>query len=226
MSLPTGSHPTLIAALLPPREGGRTLRLVVLAVLGSAFVAVCAQIQVPLQPVPITGQTFGVLIVGMTFGWRLGAATLLLYLAEGAVGIPVFAQLSAGPAVIAGPTGGYIVGFVLAAGLVGYLAERGWDRNFWLTALAMLIGNIAIYLPGVPWLAVWYAGSGAEFIGASGAETPLGAAIATGVMPFLLGDALKLALAARLMPFAWRLKARLGRAPLGRPGGKGSPPSA
>ncbi len=191
---------TLIGALWPTTKGLASPRTLVLALIGSAFVAVSAQIYVPLWPVPITGQTFAVLIVGMAFGWRLGAVTLLLYLAEGAAGIPVFAKLSAGPAVIVGPTGGYIVGFVLAAAVVGYLAQRGWDRNVGLTALAMLIGNIAIYLPGLPWLAVYLAGIGTE--------NPVGAAIAGGLVPFLPGDALKLALAACLLPLVWRLIGR------------------
>ncbi len=194
---------TLIGALWPTTKGLASPRTLVLALVGSAFVAVSAQVQVsllPFSPVPITGQTFAVLIVGMAFGWRLGAVTLLLYLAEGAAGIPVFAKLSAGPAVIVGPTGGYIVGFVLAAAVVGYLAQRGWDRNVGLTALAMLIGNIAIYLPGLPWLAVYLAGIGTE--------NPVGAAIAGGLVPFLPGDALKLALAACLLPLVWRLIGR------------------
>ncbi len=191
---------TLIGALWPTTKGLASPRTLVLALVGSAFVAVSAQIYVPLWPVPITGQTFAVLIVGMAFGWRLGAVTLLLYLAEGAAGIPVFAKLSAGPVVIVGPTGGYILGFVLAAAVVGYLAQRGWDRNVGLTALAMLIGNIAIYLPGLPWLAVYLAGIGTE--------NPVGAAIAGGLVPFLPGDALKLALAACLLPLVWRLIGR------------------
>lgn len=202
---------TLIGLLWPTTKGFASPRTVVVALLGSAFVALSAQVQVsllPFSPVPVTGQTFAVLIVGMAFGWRLGAVTLLLYMAEGAAGIPVFAGLSAGPAVIVGPTGGYIVGFVLAAAVVGYLAQRGWDRNVWLTALAMLAGNVAIYLPGVPWLAAFYAGPGMEYIAATGAETPFGAALAAGVAPFLVGDGLKLALAACVLPLAWKLAGR------------------
>ena len=201
----------LVGALWPSTKGIVSLRTVILALLGSAFVALSAQAQVsllPFSPVPITGQTFAVLIVGMAFGWRLGAVTLLLYMAEGAAGIPVFANLSAGPAVIVGPTGGYIVGFAAAAAVVGYLAQRGWDRNVGLTALAMLIGNVAIYLPGVAWLAAFYAGPGMEYIAATGAETPFGAATAAGVAPFLVGDALKLVLAACVLPLAWKLVGR------------------
>ncbi len=208
MSSLAATQTTLIGTLWPTTKGFISLRTVILALLGSAFVAVSAQIYVPLEPVPITGQTFAVLVVGMAFGWRLGAATLLLYMAEGAVYIPVFAKLSAGPAVIVGPTGGYIVGFVVAAAVVGYLAQRGWDRNVGLTALAMLIGNLAIYLPGVPWLAAFYAGPGMEYIAATGAETAFGAALAAGAAPFLVGDALKLALAACVLPLAWKLVGR------------------
>ncbi len=194
----TATRGTLAAALWPAAGDGaesrRVLRSFVLAICGSLFVAVAAQVQVPLKPVPVTGQTFAVLVVGMVFGMRLGAATLMLYLAEGAVGLPVFAGLSGGPAVLAGPTGGYIVGFVLAAGLVGYLAERGWDRNVWLTALAMLLGNIAIYLPGLLWLGT-----------VVGWDKPV---LEWGLTPFLIGDALKLALAAALLPAAWKLLRR------------------
>ncbi len=204
MSSLAATQATLIGTLWPTTKGFISLRTVILALLGSSFVAVSAQIYVPLLPVPITGQTFAVLVVGMAFGWRLGAATLLLYMAEGAIGIPVFAKLSGGLGVIAGATGGYIVGFVVAAAAVGYLAQRGWDRNVGLTALAMLIGNIAIYLPGLPWLAVYLAGIGIE--------NPVGAAIAGGLEPFLVGDALKLALAACVLPLAWKLVGRPRRA--------------
>ncbi len=179
------------------------LRNAVLAFAGSLFVAVCAQIQVPLWPVPITMQTFAVLTVGLAFGWRLGGASLLLYMAEGAAGLPVFAGLSGGPAVLMGPTGGYILGFVLAAALTGWLAERGWDRKVWTTAAAMFLGNVVLYVPGIVWLAVFYMGGGAA--------EPWSKAIATGLVPFLLGDGLKLALAAAAMPLAWRFVSGLKR---------------
>lgn len=135
------THPTLIGTLWPARTA-QLLRWIVLMVAGSLFVAICAQIQVPLQPVPITMQTFAALVVGMAYGARLGAATLLLYLIEGAIGLPVFAAFNSGLLNLA--SGGYIIGFVLAAGVVGWLAQRGWDRNTPTTALAMLIGNIVI----------------------------------------------------------------------------------
>lgn len=199
---------TLASALWPVDSTRSWLRSGVLAVTGSLLVAVCAQIQVPLWPVPITGQTFAVLIVGMAYGWRLGGATLVLYAAEGAAGLPVFAKFSGGLAVLAGPTGGYIFGFVLAAALVGYLAERGWDRSVVTTGLAMLAGNVVIYVPGLAWLALFYAGPGAEYMAATGAESALGAAIAAGALPFLLGDFLKLLLAAAIFPLVWRRVSR------------------
>jgi biotin transport system substrate-specific component len=206
----TSAHlqPTLATAIWPDNASPATTRAarnVVLAVFGSLFVAICAQVQVPLWPVPVTGQTFAVLVVGMAFGWRLGGATLLLYLVQGFIGLPVFAKFAAGPGVLAGPTGGYIVGFVLAAAVIGYLAQRGWDRNVWRTAMAMLIGNVVLYIPGLIWLGMFYAGPGAQYVANTGAVTAAGAAIAGGLTPFLLGDALKLALAAALFPVAWRL---------------------
>ena len=205
------TQPTLAAAVWPLTDGAlsRALRYALLMLGGTIFVALCAQARVPLYPVPITGQTFAVLIVGMAYGWRLGGATLLLYMGAGAVGIPVFANWSAGPGVIAGATGGYIIGFVLAAAVLGYLAAHGWTRNLLLTALAMVIGNILIYLPGVPWLAVWYATVGAQYIPEG--QSAIGAAFSGGMIPFLIGDALKLALAACLMPLAWMLVGKLRR---------------
>jgi len=160
---------------------------------GTVFVGLSAQIEAPLWPVPVTMQTFAVLVIGMAYGGRLGAATLALYLAEGAIGLPVFAGGTGGIWVLVGPTGGYLVGFVAAAGIVGALAQRGWDRNVALTAAGMLIGNVVLYVPGLLWLA--------KFTGAD-------QAVALGLAPFLVGDALKVALAACLMPLAWRVVGR------------------
>jgi len=192
------TKPTLAGSVWPVAAsdpaGRRWLRAVGLAVLGTAFIALCAQIRVPLWPVPITGQTFGVLALGMVYGARLGGGTLLLYLLVGSLGLPVFSDLSSGWGVMMGPTGGYIVGFVLAAVLVGRLAERGWDRSLWLTGVAMLLGNVLIYVPGLLWLGT-----------VVGWDKPV---LAWGLTPFLLGDALKLALAAAALPFAWKLVGR------------------
>jgi biotin transport system substrate-specific component len=207
----TRTLPTTLADAVWSTGEGRSalLRNILLAVAGSLFVAACAQIQVPMWPVPMTMQTFAVMVVGMAYGWRLGGATLALYMAEGAAGLPVFAGFSAGPGVIAGPTGGYIVGFVLAAALVGWLAERGWDRKVWSSALANAAGTLLLFLPGVAWLATFYAAASGPSIQGTGAETALGAAIATGVTPFLLGAVLKIALATAVVRAGWSAIARL-----------------
>jgi biotin transport system substrate-specific component len=158
-------------------------------VFGSLLLAVSAQFKIPLYPVPVTGQTLVVLLIGMTYGPRLGGITMAAYLFEGALGLPVFAGGAAGAAVLMGPTGGYLFGFLLAGVSMGYLAERGMGRTVVSTISAMVIGNFVIYLCGALWLA--------NFIG-------FGQAIAAGVLPFLYGDALKLVVAAGLMPLAWR----------------------
>ncbi len=162
---------------------------------GSALIGVAAQISVPMFPVPMTLQTLAVLMVGLTFGARLGAVTLLAYLAEGAMGLPVFANGGFGAATLMGPTGGYLFGFVAAAWLTGWLAERGWDRSVWLTGLAMALGNLVLYVPGLIQL---QAVTGAEFA----------KVWAWGAGPFLLGDAVKLAVAALAVPGAWALLGR------------------
>ena len=122
---------------------------------GTLALALSAKIQIPFWPVPLTMQTLVVLLIGMAYGWRLGGATLLLYLAEGAVGLPVFAgtpEKGIGLAYMLGTTGGYLLGFALAAAACGALAERGWDRSFARVVAAMLIGNAIIYSTGVLWL--------------------------------------------------------------------------
>src|SRR3990170_4107237 len=137
--------PAIVDRLIP---AGGALRDLALVIGASLFVAAAAQISVPLwfTPVPITGQTLGVLLTGAALGSRRGALALLLYLIEGAIGLPVFAGGAAGFARILGPTGGYLLALPLAAGIVGSLAERGWDRRLPLAALAMIIGNLVIYL--------------------------------------------------------------------------------
>ncbi len=160
-----------------------------LVIFGSLLLALSAQFKIPLYPVPVTGQTLVVLLIGMTYGPRLGGITMAAYLFEGALGLPVFAGGAAGAAVLVGPTGGYLFGFLLAGVAMGYLAERGMGRTAVSTIAAMAIGNFVIYCCGASWLA--------NFIG-------FGQAIAAGVLPFLYGDALKLVVAAGLMPLAWR----------------------
>lgn len=164
---------------------------------GALLTALCSQIEVPLQPVPITGQTFGVLLVGALLGSRRGAASMLTFVGMGAFGLPVFAGGAAGLSRLAGPTAGYLVGFVIAAGVVGFLSRHGWDRRVATTALAMGLGTVVIYIFGVTWLSRFVA---------------WGQVLATGVAPFLIGDAVKLVLAAVALPWAWKLIGEPGRA--------------
>jgi len=197
MAQATALQPTLVSVIWPSRTANNILRNVILALAGTALLTLSAKIQVPFYPVPMTMQTFMVLTLGMAYGWRLGGATLLLYLAEGAMGLPVFAgtpEKGIGVAYMLGGTGGYLIGFVLAAALCGWLAERGWDRRFMTTALALLIGNIAIYVPGLLWLG-----------GLFGWDKPI---LEWGLTPFLLGDLTKLLLAAVALPIVWRVLKR------------------
>ena len=168
------------------------VRDIVLIVLGSLLVALFAQISIPLPftPVPITGQTFAVLLVGAALGSKRGAASLGLYMAEGAIGLPVFAAAKGG---IGGPTTGYLIGFIVAAYVIGLLAERGMDRSLRTSLLPFIVGTIAIYLVGATWLTLsipgWTALDGFN----------------KGVAPFLIGDAIKLILAGLALPAAWKL---------------------
>lgn len=161
---------------------------------GILILAVAAKIQVPMWPVPITMSTFAVLAVGAAYGAQLGLVTILGYMIVGALGMDVFAGSSAqtfGLSYMMGSSGGYLVGYVLATLILGFLSNRGWGRSIGWMALAMLIGNAAIYLPGLAWLGHLY-----------GWDRPI---LAWGLMPFLPGDAVKLALAAVLLPGLWKL---------------------
>jgi biotin transport system substrate-specific component len=186
---------TIADFLVPIRVGERMstrLRNAAIVVLGALVIYLSARVSIPVpgSPVPVTGQTFGVLLVGGALGFRRGLAGVALYVAVGLVGLPFFAEGRGGVSVILGATGGYIVGFLLAGALVGRLAELGWDRRIAGAVGAMLIGNAVIYLVGVPWLmAVAHFG--------------LADGIAKGLTPFLIGDAVKLVLAAAAFPVAW-----------------------
>ncbi|WP_298629239.1 biotin transporter BioY [uncultured Thermus sp.] len=187
----------LVKILWPNRSLARDLTLILA---GSLLVALAARISIPLPftPVPITGQTLAILLVGAALGSRLGFLALLAYVAEGAMRLPVFAGGTGGLAKILGPTGGFLLAFPLAAGLVGLLVERfGLDRSFLGTLLAMLAGNALLYLVGLPWLAAWLMGAG-KFAGT-------GALLAMGLFPFIPGDLVKAVLAALLLPSAWKL---------------------
>jgi len=178
-----------------PRSDLTTNVLLVLA--GTGFVAIAAQVSIslPFTPVPITGQTFAVVLVGASLGALLGLASLGLYLFVGALGAPVYADHESGWDILTGPTGGYIVGFVLAAVLTGFLAQRRWDRHFNSAVAAMLSGNVVIYAVGLPWLAAKI-------------DTNLEDTLEAGLYPFVVGDLIKLYLAGALLPAAWALVRR------------------
>jgi biotin transport system substrate-specific component len=180
-------RPLVLADLIPAARA----RDAALVVAGAGLVGLAAQISVPIPgtPVPVTGQTFAALLVGAALGWRRAGASLLLYLLAGAVGVPWYAGHQSG---FGGASFGYIVGFVLAASVVGYLASRGGDRTPLRTVGTMLVGTALIYAVGVPWLM-------------ASLGVGLGTAVHLGVTPFLLGDGAKVLLAAGLLPATWRL---------------------
>jgi biotin transport system substrate-specific component len=186
---------TIADFLVPIRVGERLntrVRDIVLVLTGALFIYLTARISIPVQgsPVPITGQTFGVLLVGGALGFRRGFIAVALYVLLGIVGLPFFAEGKGGLTVIWGATGGYLIGFIIAGAIVGRLAELGWDRKIGGALGAMLVGSVVIYGVGLPWLKV-VAGFSVE-------DT-----IAKGLTPYLLGDAIKLLLAAVLFPAAW-----------------------
>lgn len=178
-----------------PSEGtALRIKQVTMVVLGIAALAIAAKIKIPMWPVPITMGTFAVLTIGAAYGPRLGMATILGYMIVGALGFDVFASSSAeayGLTYMMGGTGGYLLGYVLATLALGWAARAGWDRSILWMALAMLIGNALIYIPGLLWLGQLY-----------GWDKPI---LEWGLTPFLIGDALKLGLAALLLPGLWKL---------------------
>ena len=186
-SLITLPQPILGNALFPKT---RFLSSALLVIGGSLALALSAKIQVPFWPVPITMQSMVVLLIGVTYGSRLGALTILAYLAEGVAGLPVFAGIAAGPAYIAGPTGGYLFGFLLGGVFAGLAAERGWGRTLPRTMLVMVLGHLLLFVPGVLWLAMLFGGS---------------KAIVFGIAPFLLATLLKSGLGAAIVAALWRL---------------------
>jgi biotin transport system substrate-specific component len=169
------------------------LRDLTLIVLGTLFTAVLAQVQIPLPftPVPLTGQTFAVLIIGAALGSKRGIASMVLYLALGAMGLPFFAGGAYGLKVVMGATGGYLVGFIISAYVIGLLAERGLERSIRTSIIPCLVGTVIIYVCGVTWLGI--------VLGSFSKATTLG------LVPFLIGDVIKLVAAALALPAAWKL---------------------
>jgi biotin transport system substrate-specific component len=207
--LPAAERGITIADFLVPIRIGEhisaRLRHIALICVGAVFIALTANVTfwLPNNPIPITGQTLSVLVVGGALGLRRGALSVALYLALGLF-LPVYAGQAHGlntifsfdsAGVVLGARGGYLVSFLLAGGLVGWLAEMGWDRHIPGAIAAMILGEVVIYTIGVPWLAI-------------AAHMSPAMAVDKGFLPFVLGDALKLAIAAGIFPFAWWLVGR------------------
>jgi biotin transport system substrate-specific component len=189
----TMSHPKVLIDSLWTRDG--LARDFTLVLGGSLLIAAAAQVRIPLPftPVPLTGQTFAVLLLGALYGAKRGAATAMSYLMLGIIGLPVFSAAPPGPAALVSPTAGYLAGFVAAAWVTGSLSERGWDRKPITAALAMLIGSAVLFACGLLWL---------------GRFTGWDLVIQTGLLPFIPGDLLKVALATALLPAGWRFLGR------------------
>jgi len=183
---------TLMGAALAPLDSTRSVGLVVVF---SLFIAAAAQFSIQIGPIPITGQTFAVLLTGALLGSRLGAAAVIAYLIEGAVGLPFFAGGASGIVRFLGPTGGYLVAFPAAAFVTGAFAEHGWDKNYPQAVAAMTLGSVIVFLGGWAWYAVL-------------TSTAPVAAFQIAVLPYLPGDVIKIALAAAVLPTGWALLKR------------------
>lgn len=195
--------PATLRRATVPRSSALTSAILVAG--GAAFIALFAQISIdlPFTPVPITGQTFAVLLVAASLGLVHGTLACALYLLAGTVGLPVFADQAHGWGEVVGATGGYLVGFLIAGAVVGTMAERNWDRRFSSSVSAMLSGTVIIYATGLVWLAYW--------LGDNGYPNGLTDVLENGLYPFVIGDMVKLYLAGALLPAAWSLVQRLRR---------------
>lgn len=184
----TALAPTLSNRFFP--NVSSIVKDIFLILAGSWLVAIFAQVEIPLQPVPITGQTFAVLLVGAVLGSKRGAAAMIAYIAQGGMGLPFFAGGASGLGILTGATAGYLVGFVGAAYVVGLLAERGLERSVKTSLIPFFIGTITIYVFGVTWLSI--------------VLNSFSQAIQFGLLPFLIGDVIKLIAAAIALPAVWR----------------------
>ncbi|CAO1652228.1 biotin transporter BioY [Salinibacterium sp. NSLL150] len=171
---------------------------ITLVAAGAALTAVMAQVVVPLYPVPITGQTLAVLLVGASLGATRGAISMTLYALLGLVGLPVFSEASSGVSVLAGTTGGYIIGFIFAAGFTGWLAQRDWDKKFLGAALSFLGGTVVTFAFGLTWLAIVTGGT-------------LEQVLAWGLYPFIIGGLIKAGIAAAVIPTTWKIATKFSR---------------
>ena len=195
MRVSSETQPTLLSATWPAAQKS-VIRIVTLVIAGAALLTLSAKVNIPFYPVPMTMQTFAVLVIGMAFGPSLAIGTVGFYLLLGALGLPVFSgtpERGIGWAYMVGPTGGYLLGFLVASGIVGVLAQQGWDRSFPKTLASMTLGMLVVYIFGFVWLA--------GLIGVEKAWT-------FGVQPFLVADVFKILLAAIALPLAWYLVGR------------------
>ena len=189
MTIQISSQAALIDRVIPRSA----INNVALILSGAVFTAYAAQLVIPMWPVPITAQTLAVLLVGSVLGATRGAISLIVYFSMGAVGLPVF---QAATSLSFGPTFGYLVGFIAAAAVVGYLSQRGWHKSVSGVLGSFAIANSVIYLFGLPWLAF--------VLGSLGAANDLASVAAAGLAPFIIGDVIKMTVAAALLPLAWK----------------------
>ena len=192
----TAIHKSVLSEVILPRDSrqAKLVKQIALVLVGVMLLVLSAKIKIPMIPVPMTMGTFAVLSIGAVYGPRLGLMTIIGYMIVGALGFDVFANSSSekfGVSYMMGSTGGYLVGYVLAILVLGWTARQGWDRSVLKMAAAMVLGNVIIYVPGLLWLATLY-----------GWDQPI---LTWGLTPFLMGDLVKLGLAALLLPGAWRL---------------------
>lgn len=195
MSLTLSTRPTIVDRFIPKSLAAD----IALVVAGTALTALAAQVSIPMWPVPITGQTFAVLLTGAVLGLSRGTLSMALYLLLGAAGLPIFTAGKSG--FVFGPTLGYLVGFIAAAAVVGYFSTRRWDRKWFAVAVGFTLGTAVIYAFGLPVLSA--------FLGSVGAPNDLQSTLALGLYPFLLGDAIKVAIASILLPSAWTLAKKI-----------------
>lgn len=190
MSLAITMGPSLIDRVVPKSK----VNDVLLILSGALLTAIAAQIAIPMWPVPITGQTFAVLLVGSVLGASRGFLSMSSYVALGALGLPVFTGWAAG--ITFGTTFGYQIGFIASAAVIGWLSQLSWQKKALGVMISFVIGNLVIYLFGLPWLAF--------ALGNLGYPNDIAAVISAGLLPFLIGDAIKMALAAAALPYAWK----------------------
>ncbi len=190
------TYATYADIFLPAKRNHALIYNLVLIITGSVLITLSAKISIPLpfSPIPITMQTFAVLFIGALLGSKRGSLTVLAYISQGIMGIPVFAKAGSGFGYLLGPTGGYLIGFVFAAFVTGFLAEKGWDRSFGKTIVAMTIGTLFIFICGVSWLSFF---------------TGFEKAIMFGFVPFIIGAISKIVLANAILPAGWKILNKL-----------------